>query len=209
MLLMRFIPREEKFYDLFEELADKIDEGGKLFLDMLLNYDSFETRLVKLKEIEHEADDITHRTYEKMHTTFLTPIDREDIHALVNKMDSILDMTEAAAVRMSLYKIKAPKEELFQQARILNEATAKVKLIVCGLRDMKNAKMILDACVEINTLENAGDQILRATMARLFEHETDPFELIKWKEIFERFEDALDICEDVSNIVEGIVLKNG
>jgi predicted phosphate transport protein (TIGR00153 family) len=209
MLLMRFIPREEKFYDLFEELADKIDEGGKLFLDMLLNYDSFETRLVKLKEIEHEADDITHRTYEKMHTTFLTPIDREDIYALVNKMDSILDMTEAAAVRMSLYKIKAPKEELFQQARILNEATAKVKLIVCGLRDMKNAKMILDACVEINTLENAGDQILRATMARLFEHETDPFELIKWKEIFERFEDALDICEDVSNIVEGIVLKNG
>jgi len=206
---MRLIPREEKFYDLFEELADKIEEGGKLFLDMLLNYDSFETRLVKLKEIEHEADDITHRTYEKMHTTFLTPIDREDIYALVNKMDSILDMTEAAAVRMSLYKIKAPKEELFQQARILNEATAKVKLIVCGLRDMKNAKMILDACVEINTLENAGDQILRATMARLFEHETDPFELIKWKEIFERFEDALDICEDVSNIVEGIVLKNG
>ncbi len=206
---MRFIPREEKFFDLFEELADKIDEGGKLFLDMLLHYDSFESRLAKLKEIEHEADVITHRTYEKMHTTFLTPIDREDIYALVNKMDSILDMTEAAAIRMSLYKIKAPKEELFQQARILNEATAKVKMIVCGLRDMKNAKMILDACVEINTLENDGDQVLRMTMAKLFEHETDPFELIKWKEIFERFEEALDICEDVSNIVEGIVLKNG
>ncbi len=206
---MRLIPREEKFYDLFEELADKIDDGGKLFLDMLLNYDSFETHLAKLKEIEHEADDITHRTYEKMHTTFLTPIDREDIHALVNKMDSILDMTEAVAIRMFLYKIKAPKEELIQQARILIEATAKVKTIVRGLRDMKNAKMILDACVEINTLENAGDQILRSTMARLFEHEKDPFELIKWKEIFERFEEALDICEDVSNIVEGIVLKNG
>ncbi|MFH1078955.1 MAG: DUF47 family protein [Pseudomonadota bacterium] len=206
---MRFIPREEKFYDLFEELADKIEEGGKLFLEMLLNYDSFEPKLAKLKEIEHEADIITHRTYEKMHTTFLTPIDREDIYDLVNKMDSILDMTEAAAIRMSLYKIKEPKEELFQQARILNEATAKVKMIVRGLRDMKNARMILDACVEINTLENAGDQILRTTMATLFEHEKDPFELIKWKEIFERFEEALDICEDVSNIVEGIVLKNG
>jgi uncharacterized protein len=206
---MRFIPREEKFYDLFEELADKIEEGGRLFLDMLLNYGSFESRLAKLKEIEHEADIITHRTYEKMHTTFLTPIDREDIHALVNKMDSILDMTEASAIRMSLYKIKAPKEELIQQARLLNEATAKVKMIVRGLRDMKNAKTILDACVEINTLENAGDQILRATMARLFEHEKDPFELIKWKEIFERFEEAMDVCEDVSNIVEGIVLKNG
>ena len=206
---MRFIPREEKFFDLFEELAEKIEEGGKLFLEMLLDYDSFETSLARLKEIEHEADEITHRTYEKMHTTFLTPIDREDIYALVNKMDSILDMTEAAAIRMSLYKIKAPKEELFQQARILNEATAKVKLVVRGLRDMKNAKMILEACVEINTLENAGDQILRTTMAKLFEHEKDPFELIKWKEIFERFEEALDICEDVSNIVEGIVLKNG
>jgi predicted phosphate transport protein (TIGR00153 family) len=206
---MRFIPREEKFYDLFEELADKIEEGSNLFLDMLLNYDSFEQRLSKLKEIEHEADIITHRTYEKMHTTFLTPIDREDIYALVNKMDSILDMTEASAIRMSLYKIKAPKEELIQQAKILNEATAKVKQVVRGLRDMKNAKMILDACIEINTLENAGDQILRSTMANLFEREKDPFELIKWKEIFERFEEAMDVCEDVSNIVEGIVLKNG
>ncbi len=206
---MRFIPREEKFYDLFEELADKIEEGSNLFLDMLLNYDSFEQRLSKLKEIEHEADIITHRTYEKMHTTFLTPIDREDIYALVNKMDSILDMTEASAIRMSLYKIKAPKEELIQQAKLHNEATAKVKQVVRGLRDMKNAKMILDACIEINTLENAGDQILRSTMANLFEREKDPFELIKWKEIFERFEEAMDVCEDVSNIVEGIVLKNG
>jgi uncharacterized protein len=208
-LSMRLIPREEKFFDLFEELADKIEEGSNLFLDMISNYASFDQRLSKLKEIEHEADIITHRTYEKLHTTFLTPIDREDIYDLINKMDSILDMTEAAAVRMSLYKIKEPKEELFQQAIILNEATSKVNMIVRGLRDMKNAKTILDACVEINTLENAGDQILRTTMAKLFEHETDPFELIKWKEIFERFEDAVDICEDVSNIVEGIVLKNG
>jgi hypothetical protein len=206
---MRLIPREDKFYDLFEELADKIEEGSNLFLDMISNYDSFEQRLSKLKEIEHEADIITHRTYEKLHTTFLTPIDREDIYDLINKMDSILDMTEAAAIRMSLYKIKAPKEELFQQARILNEATAKVKMIVRGLRDMKHAKTILDACVEINTLENAADQVLRTTMAKLFENENDPFELIKWKEIFERFEEAVDICEDVSNIVEGIVLKNG
>ncbi|HOO00056.1 MAG TPA: DUF47 family protein [Syntrophales bacterium] len=206
---MRLIPREEKFYDLFEELAEKIDEGARLFLDMLNNYDSFEPRLVKLKEIEHEADIITHRTYEKMHKTFLTPMDREDIYALVNKMDSILDMTEASAIRMSLYKIKAPAPELIEQAKLLNEATKRVKTIVRGLRDMKNAPLILENCVEINTIENAGDSILRTTMAKLFEQEKDPFELIKWKEIFERFEEALDVCEDVSNIVEGIVLKNG
>jgi len=206
---MRFIPREEKFYDLFEELADKIVEGAKLFLDMLLHYDTFEMRLTKLKEIEHEADIITHRTYEKMHTTFLTPIDREDIYALVNKMDSILDMIEASAVRMYLYKVKTPAEELFVLMRILTEAIAKVKGVVHALRDKKNFKMILEACVEINTLENEGDYVLRTAMARLFEREKDPIELIKWKEIFERIEESIDVCEDVSNIIEGIVLKHG
>jgi uncharacterized protein Yka (UPF0111/DUF47 family) len=143
-----------------------------------------------------------------MHKTFLTPLDREDIYALVNKMDSILDMIEASAVRMSLYHIKNPAPEVLHQARILNEAIVKVKMIVKALRDMKNSSKILDACVEINTLENEGDMILRTTMAKIFEQEKDPIELIKWKEIFERFEEAMDVCEDVSNIVEGIVLKN-
>jgi hypothetical protein len=205
---MRFIPREEKFFDLFDELADKIEEGGKLLTAMLAHYDTFDQKLSKLKEIEHEADVITHRTYEKMHKTFLTPLDREDIYALVNKMDSILDMIEASAVRMSLYNIQKPAPEVLHQARILNEAIVKVKMIVKALRDMKNSSKILDACVEINTLENEGDMILRTTMAKLFEREKDPIELIKWKEIFERFEEAMDVCEDVSNIVEGIVLKN-
>jgi predicted phosphate transport protein (TIGR00153 family) len=206
---MRLIPREEKFFDLFEELADKIEEGGKLFMDMLEHYDTAERKIVKLKELEHEADVITHRTYEKMHTTFLTPLDREDIHALVNKMDSILDMIEASAVRMYLYKIREPAKAIIDQTKILNTAIAKVKIIVHGLRNMKHAKMILDVCVEINTLENEGDVVLRTTMANLFEYEQDTRELIKWKEIFERIEEAIDVCEDVSNIVEGIVLKHG
>jgi predicted phosphate transport protein (TIGR00153 family) len=205
---MRLIPKEEKFFDLFEELVDKIEEGITLFLDMLNHYDTFDVRLVKLKEVEHEADMITHRTYEKLHKTFLTPLDREDIYALVNKMDSVLDLTEASAVRMSLFKIKKPAPELFQQARILRDAIGKLKKMVHGLRDMKNSKMILDACVEINTLENEGDTLLRKMMGNLFENEKDPIELIKCKEIFERFEEAIDVCEDVSNIAEGIVLKH-
>jgi uncharacterized protein len=206
---MRLIPREEKFFDLFEELVNKIEEGGELFLDMVQTYEYTEQRIAKLKEIEHEADVITHRTYEKMHKTFLTPIDREDIYDLVNKMDSILDMIESSAVRMSLYKVKEPAREIIEQAKILNKAIKKLKIIMPALRDMKNAPMILDACVEINTLENEGDIVLRMTMANLFECEKDPFELIKWKEIFERIEEAIDVCEDVSNIVEGIVLKHG
>jgi uncharacterized protein len=205
---MRMIPKEEKFFDLFYELATKIEEGGKLFLDLVEHYEYSEPKIVKLKELEHEADVITHRTYEKMHKTFLTPIDREDIYALVNKMDSILDMIEASAARMSLYKVKIPAKEIVDQAKILNEAIKKVKYIVHAMRNMKNAKMIIDACVEINTLENEGDIIMRMTMTRLFEQEKDPIELIKWKEIFERIEEAIDVCEDVANIVEGIVLKH-
>ncbi len=175
---------------------------------MVEHYEYSEPKIVKLKELEHEADVITHKTYEKMHKTFLTPIDREDIYALVNKMDSILDMIEASAARMSLYKVKVPAKEIIEQAKILNKSIKKVKHIVHAMRNMKNAKMIIDSCVEINTLENEGDIIMRMTMTRLFEQEKDPIELIKWKEIFERIEEAIDVCEDVANIVEGIVLKH-
>jgi len=206
---MRLIPRDEKFYDLFEELACKIEEGGKMFSDILDNYEHSEAKIAKLKEIEHGADIITHRTYEKMHRTFLTPLDREDIYNLVNKMDSVLDMIEAAAVRMQLYKIKKPADEIKELARILNLAIGKIKKIVHALRDKKRSQEILEDCVEINTLENEGDIVLRMTMARLFEREKDPIELIKWKEIFERIEESIDVCEDVSNIIEGIVLKHG
>jgi len=205
---MRLIPKEEKFFDLFDELVNKIEEGGDLFLDMVENYEYSEPKIVRLKEMEHEADVITHKTYEKMHKTFLTPLDREDIYDLVNKMDSILDMIEASAARMSLYKVKVPAKEIIEQAKILNKSIKKVKQIVNAMRNMKNAKMIIDSCVEINTLENEGDIIMRMTMTRLFEQEKDPIELIKWKEIFERIEEAIDVCEDVANIVEGIVLKH-
>jgi predicted phosphate transport protein (TIGR00153 family) len=205
---MRLFPKTENFFEYFEELANKIEEGGRLFLEMTENHDYSEAKVAKLKEIEHEADVITHRTYEKMHKTFLTPIDREDIHALVNKMDSILDLIEATAIRIYLYKVKKPDDEIIKQVKILNEAITKVKSIVHAMRNMKNSKMILDGCVEINTLENAGDVVLRTIIADLFVKEKDAIELLKWKEIFERIEEAIDVCEDVSNIVEGIVLKH-
>jgi len=206
---MIFIPKEEKFFDHFEELADKIEEGGRLFMEIVDNYDHSEGKVARMKEIEHEADKITHQIYEKMHKTFLTPLDREDIYALANKMDSILDLIEAAAARMYLYKVKSSSREIRELGIIVNNSIALVKKIVHALRSKKNAEMIMKACVEINTLENEGDYILRQAMARLFESEEDVFELIKWKEILERVEESIDTCEDVSNIVEGIVLKHG
>lgn len=206
---MRLIPREEKFFDLFEDLIRKIEEGGALFLVFLENWENPAAKAAKIKEIEHEADVITHHTYEKMYKTFLTPFDREDIYTLVNKMDSIVDLIEASASRMALYKIKKPTEEIKAMARVLNACIAGVKKAVHGLRDLKNTRMIQEVSVEINTLENEGDVIVRTAVARLFDDEKDVYELIKWKEIYERIEEAIDICEDVANIVEGIVLKNG
>ena len=205
---MRLFPKEENFFEDFEELANKIEEGGQFFLEMTQNRDYSAAKVARLKELEHEADGITHRTYERMHKTFLTPIDREDIYALVNKMDSIMDVIEATAIRIHMYKVKKPDDEIIKQAEILFQSIKKIKEVVHGLRDMKNPKMILDGCVEINTLENAGDVVLRTIITNLFIKEQDAIELIKWKDIFERIEEAIDVCEDVSNIVEGIVLKH-
>jgi uncharacterized protein len=204
-----FLPKDQKFFDDFEELADKIVKGSRLFLDILDDYEHSEAKVVRLKEIEHEADHVTHVIYAKVHKTYITPLDREDIYALANKMDSILDLVEAAAVRMYLYGVKKPGKEIVELALVLNKAIGVVKKAVHALRHKKNYGMIIDACVEINTIENEGDYLLRQSIARRFQEEKDPIELIKMKEIFERVEEAIDTCEDVSNIIEGIVLKNG
>ncbi|HTZ39329.1 MAG TPA: DUF47 family protein [Syntrophales bacterium] len=202
-----FKSNREKFYDLFEELADKLEEGGKLFTEIIGNYEYSEFKVGKLKEIEHEADHITHQVYKRMHKVFLTPLDREDIYLLANKMDSVLDEIESAAVRMYLYRMKEPAKELVQITGILNEAIAKIRKIVFSVRKKQDAPLILKLCVEINTLENEADQLFRSAMVRLFEEEKDAIELIKVKDIIGRIETAVDNCEDVSNIIEGIVLK--
>jgi predicted phosphate transport protein (TIGR00153 family) len=206
---MMFIPKDQKFFDHFEELANTIEKGSQLFLEILNNFEHSEAKLSTLKEFEHEADRVTHIIYAKLHKTFITPLDREDIHALANRMDSILDIIEGTAVRMYLYGMKKPGKEIVELALILNNAIGVVKRVIYGLRDMKNPKMIIDACVEIHTIENQGDYLLHQCIARLFQNEKDPFELIKMKEVYELVEEAIDTCEDVTNVVEGIVLKHG
>jgi predicted phosphate transport protein (TIGR00153 family) len=208
VFIMRLFPKEEIFFNYFDELAEKIEEGSKLFLEMAQARDCSDVTVAKLKEIEHEADNITHKTYERMHKTFLMPLDREDIYALVNNMDSIMDCIESTAVLISLYKVKKSSDEIIKQAQILNDTTKKGKSIIHALRDMKNSEKILAGCVEIHSLENAGDIVLRTAIANLFESEKDAIELVKQKEIIEHLEEAIDACEKVSNTVEGIVLKN-
>jgi predicted phosphate transport protein (TIGR00153 family) len=207
---VKFRSKEETFSDQFEELAEKIQEGADLFLEIIDRYEQSVDKVSKLKDIEHEADSITHRIYQKLHKTFITPLDREDIYALANKMDGIVDMIEASAVRMHLYRIKKPVPEIRELALTLRKAVGLVKKIIYDMRQRRTKlKIIMDTCIEIKNLENEGDTVLRQSMVRLFEREDDVIELIKWKEIFERIEEATDICEDVSNIIEGILLKHG
>jgi predicted phosphate transport protein (TIGR00153 family) len=208
VFIMRLFPKEEIFFNYFDELAEKIEEGSNLFLEMAQTSDYSDVTVARLKEIEHEADNITHKTYERMHKTFLMPLDREDIYALVNNMDSIIDCIESTAVLINLYKIKKSSDEIIKQAQILNDTTRKGKSIINALRDMKNSEKILAGCVEIHSLENAGDIVLRTAIASLFQSEKDAIELVKRKEIIEHLEEAIDACEKVSNTVEGIVLKN-
>ncbi len=200
--------RKENFFDHFDQLANKIAEGGLFFLEMTRNHNYSAARVSRLKEIEHEADVIAHKTYARMHKSFLTPLDREDIYALVNKMDNIMDAVENTAVRLHMYQVKKHDDAIILQTEILLQAIEKVRDVVGGLRNMKNSEIILDGCVEIHTLENAGDAILRTILKDLFLKETDAIELLKWKEIFELLEEAVDGCENVSHVVEGIIMKH-
>lgn len=207
---MKFVPKEVQFSDNFERLADKIQEGGQLLLNILDDYNNLDEKSLKLKEIEHQADAITHAIYQDLHTTFITPLDREDIFALANSMDNIIDMVEESATKMQLYKLKAPAPELRGLAAVLQKAIMLVNKAVHIMRHRgENIERILATCVEINSLENEADYLLRTAMTALFEREKNVIELIKCKEIMEHIEEATDNCEDVSNIIEGIILKYG
>jgi predicted phosphate transport protein (TIGR00153 family) len=207
---MKFVPKEVQFSDNFEKLADKIQEGGTLFMELLDNYDHLDEKALKLKEIEHEADAITHAIYKDLHTTFITPLDREDIFALANSMDNVMDMIEESATKMQLYKIKKPVPHLRELTNILQKSIVHMKKAIYTMRHRgENVDLILSTCAAINLLENEADQMLRMAMTHLFEQEKNVIELIKCKEILEHIEEATDNCEDVSNIVEGIILKYG
>src|SRR5687767_2649957 len=201
------MPREVAFFDYFEKQSDKILEGCKAVQDLLENYVDVVEKAKRIKAIEHEGDTITHECIERLHTTFITPIDRDDIHRLITKMDDILDLTEAVSQRLSIYEIDKIPDEAKQLARTLVFGVDRMGKAIRGLRNMRNAPQILAECIEINRIENEADTILRNAVGKLFKHEKDPLTVMKWKELFETLESATDKAEDVANIVEGIVLE--
>lgn len=203
------IPREEKFFELFEQQANHNVEAAKAFKELAQKWSLESPLFDKLRDIEHEADITTHEIIDKLNRTFVTPLDREDIHALASELDDVVDLIQSLSSRMQLYRVDHSTEELVQLADILWQSTENVKKAVMGLKDLSNTRRIMDYCIEINRLENAGDHMLNVAIGKLFAAKTDPLEVIKWKEVYEVIETATDKCEDVANTVESIVVKHG
>ena len=205
---MRLLPHDASFFTHFEHQGQKTVEGCLAFLAMIENPSNLEAQAERVKQIEHECDEITHAVVAGLHKTFITPIDRNDIHRLITKMDDIMDMVEAAADRLALYDLPKMTPEAADLARCLVSSAEHVLSAVSGIRDLGKQNAILQHCIEINRLENVADSILRGALVRLFREEKDPIAIIKWKEIYETLESATDRCEDVANIIEGVVLEN-
>lgn len=204
----RFLPRETSFFDFFEQHASLTIEGTKEFLSMVTTGANIASKCRRISDIEHETDTITHRCVEALHKTFITPIDRDAIHRLITRMDDIMDNVEAAAERIELYEISAMTADVRDLADVLHRSALQVEPAIRGLRTLKEPQATLKLCIDINRLENEADAILRRSVARLFKDEKDPITVIKWKEIYESLEEATDRCEDVANIIEGVILEH-
>lgn len=203
--MVRLVPRDTKFFDMFAEMAGNITEGAHLLKAILSDFADVEVRVRQLKDIEHRGDEMTHAILVKLNQTFITPFDREDIHELASAMDDVLDFIDAAGERLVMYKITQAPAAAVELADIIIRQSEQLRKAVLMLEKHDN---VLDICVEINRLENEADQVGRSALAALFEREKDPITLIKMKELIEVLEIATDKAEDAANVLESVVLKS-
>jgi len=204
----RLMPTEGKFFDLFIQHGELCVKGGKELVSLMTNFDDLEHRVHAIETIEKQADKVTHSTLELLHKTFITPLDRDDIHKLITRMDDILDLMEDVGQTIWLYDIKQITPEAKRLAELCQTCCEKVLASVSMLHNMNNAREILSICAEIDRLESDADHVMRAAMSKLFREEPDVRNLIKLKAIYEILETVTDRCEDVANIVEGIIVEN-
>jgi len=202
-----FIPREEKFFDLFEESARNLVRGAGLLAELIGKWENIEEKVREISELEHHGDNITHRIIAQLHATFVTPIDREDIAQLAERMDDVMDFIEGAAVAMLIYEVKRPTERAQELADILVRTTSEVSVALPRLRRRNQLNKIPEHCIEINRLENEADRVVRAALTELFHNQVDLADVIKWREIYEHMETATDRCEDIANVLEGVMIK--
>lgn len=207
-MFRRLLPKEVGFFDYFEELARLSTEACQAFVDLTDGKADHPAQAARIKDIEHKADEITHTCIEELNKTFITPIDRVDIHQLIKRLDDIVDAVDSCTSRIALYELQEMRPEAGQLAAVLLQASKEIESALQGLRNIKSANLITERLIQIHHHENEGDAILRAALVRLFKEEHgNPILVIKWKEIFERLERATDRCEEVANIIEKIVIE--
>jgi predicted phosphate transport protein (TIGR00153 family) len=204
----RLMPTEGKFFELFNEHAELCVKGSKEMVALMTNFNDLDIRVHAIEGIEKQADVVTYTTIELLHKTFITPLDRDDIHKLITRMDDILDLLEDAAQTISLYDLREITPEAQRLAELCLSCSEKVRDAVALLPNMKNARAILTICEEIDRLESDADHVMRAAMSKLFRDEPDVKKLIKLKAVYELLETVTDRCEDVANIIEGIIVEN-
>lgn len=209
MVRISLMPREHKFFDLFEESAKNTTKAAKDLKEMIDTWQFIDSRMAEITELEHQGDSITHEIISLLHRTFVTPFDREDIAELAHTLDDIMDFIHAAADAMFIYKIDKPTQRAKELVDVIVQGAVEVEKAVAGLRHKNEFKQMLERCVEINRLENMADRIYRAAIGELFENTSDMAQIIKWREIYEHMESATDRAEDVANVLEGVALKNG
>ena len=201
----RLIPKEEKFFDLLKSSAKNLLNGAELLKDLVYNYTDVEKKVKDIKEVENRGDAIIHEIIEKLNKTFITPIDREDIHILASELDDVLDAVEGISSRLLYFRIKKPTPECVRLVEIIYEAVKQIERAISNLERFDNLPRF---CIEINRLENEADQISQEMVGQLLDQEPDWRVAIKWKEIYGRLETAADHCENIANAIEAVVVKS-
>ncbi|BFU92839.1 MAG: phosphate transport regulator [Nitrospira sp.] len=204
-MIFGLLPKEEAFFEMFKQAAHNVIEGSRLLKELMEDYTNAQQKIERIREVEHIGDGITHDIALRLNQTFLTPLDREDIHDLASALDDILDAVEAVAERFAIYKITQPTDIAIRLADILYRASVAVGRGVDHIA--MSHEEVKEYSVQVNSLENEADRVSRDAISELFEKETNPIAVIKWKEIYETFEEGTDRCEDVANVIERIVLK--
>ena len=202
---MRILPRDEKFYDLFTELAKRLTASATLLHELFKSPSELEAKVTKIKGLEHEADNLTHDIIDRIDRTFVTPFDREDIHALASELDDVIDLIDGTARRATIFRIQKTRPAAVVLAEVLARAACAVEE---GVRDMKDAKHVYAISEKLKVLEEEGDAVYHEAMGALFAEGGDALEVVKWKDLYDKIEDALDQCEDVGNVLQSIALKN-
>jgi len=201
------MPHEDKFYRLFEQAAANVLRGAELLNDLLNNFTDVATKVKLIQAAEHEGDALTHEIFEQLNRTFVTPLDREDIAAITHALDDVLDFIEASADAFQLYDIDEPTSAAIELGGLILQATKQVQTAIQGMPHRKQVKLVREAVVEINRIENLADQVYRGAMSSLF-RQADPVRMIKWKQVYDYLEQATDLCEDVGDVLQGVMLKN-